>query len=80
MTLSRDVAAIRVITLHKLKLRDHMVEATVVNPHTHDWDKGSFELIDMVHELELLSGDSVRLTLTRTESGSKLAQRRMFAV
>ena len=57
-----------------------MVEATVVDPHSHDCEEGSCELIDMVHELELLSGDSVRLTLTRTESGSKLAQRRMFAV
>ena len=51
-----------------------MAEATVVNPHTHDWEEGSFKSIDMVYELDALSGDSVQLTLARTELGSKLAK------
>ena len=51
-----------------------MAEATVVNPHTHDWEEGSFKSIDMVHELDVLSRDSVQLTLARTELGSKLAK------
>ena len=51
-----------------------MAEATVVNPHTHDWEEGSFKSIDMVYELDVLSGDSVRMTLARTELGSKLAK------
>ena len=51
-----------------------MAEATVVNPHTHDWEEGSFKSIEMVHELDVLSRDSVQLTLARTELGSKLAK------
>ena len=51
-----------------------MAEATVVNPHTHDWEEGSFKSIDVVYELNILSGDSVRMTLARTELGSKLAK------
>ena len=56
-----------------------MMKATVVNPHTHDWEERSFELIDMVHEFNVLSGDSVRLTLIHTELGSKLAKKQIFA-
>ncbi len=58
-----------------------MAEATVVNPHTHYWEEGSFKSIDMVYELDVLSGDSVQLTLARTELGSKLdkvAKKRNF--
>ena len=51
-----------------------MAEATVVNPHTHDWEEGSFKSIDIVYELDVFSGDSVRMTLARTELGSKLAK------
>ena len=51
-----------------------MAEATVVNPHTHDWEEGSFKSIEMVHDLDVLSRDSVQLTLARTELGSKLAK------
>ena len=51
-----------------------MAEATVVNPHTHDWEEESFKSIDMVHELDGLSGESVQLTLARTKLGSKLAK------
>ena len=53
-----------------------MAEATVVNPHTHDCEEGSFKSIDMVHALDVLSRDSVQLTLARTKLGSKLAKSR----
>ena len=60
--------ALRVIkqVAPKLHLLYHMAEATVVNPHTHDCKEGSFKSIDMVHELDVLSGDSVQLTLAPT--------------
>ena len=51
-----------------------MAEATVVNRHTHDCEEGTFKSIDMVHELDVLRGESVQLTLARTKLGSKLAK------
>ena len=56
-----------------------MVEEAVGNPHAHDREYRSFTLIDMIHVLEVGSVGSVQLTLTRAESGSKLAKRRIFA-
>ena len=64
--------AIRVISL--LKSRNHMVESAVANLHTLGREYRAFIAIDMVHELDLLSGDSAELTLTRTELGSKLTK------
>ena len=66
--------AIRVISLHKLKSRNHMVESAVANPKTLGREFRAFIAIDMVQELDLLSGDSAELTLTRTELGSKLTK------
>ena len=51
-----------------------MVESAVANPHTLGREYRAFIAIDMVHELDLLSGDSAELTLTRTELGSKLTK------
>ena len=45
-----------------------------VNPHTHDWEEGSFKSIKMAHKPDVLSGDSVQLTLARTKLASKLAK------
>ena len=44
-----------------------MVESSVANPHTLGREYRAFIAIDVVHELDLLSGDSAELTLTRTE-------------
>ena len=43
-----------------------MVEATVGNAHAYDREYRSFTVIDMVHELEVGSVDSVQLTIPRT--------------
>ena len=51
-----------------------MLESSVANPHALGREYRVFIAIDMVHELDLLSGDSTELTLTRTESGSKLTK------
>ena len=76
MALSRDArqSASRNQVAPKLYLLYHMTEAIVVKLHTHDWEEGSFKSIDMVYELDVLSGDFAQLILTRTDSGSKLAK------
>ena len=51
-----------------------MVESSVANPHALGKEYRAFIAIDMVHELDLLSGDSTELTLTRTELGSELTK------
>ena len=51
-----------------------MVESSVANPHTLGKEYRAFIAIDMVHELDLLSGDSAELTLTHTELGSELTK------
>ena len=51
-----------------------MVESAVANPHTLGREYRAFIAIDMVYELDLLSGDSAELTLKRMESGSKLTK------
>ena len=51
-----------------------MVESSVANPHALGKEYRAFTAIDMVHELDLLSGDSTELTLTRTELGSELTK------
>ena len=51
-----------------------MQKSLVVNPHTLGSEYRAFIAIDMVHELDLLSGDSTELTLTRTELGSELTK------
>ena len=51
-----------------------MQKSLVVNPNTLGSEYRAFIEIDMVHELDLLSGDSTELTLARTELGSKLAK------
>ena len=51
-----------------------MVESAVAKPHTLGREYRAFIAIDMEHELDLLSGDSAELTLTRTELGSKLTK------
>ena len=66
--------AIRVISLHKLKSRNHMVESAVANPKTLDREYRAFIAINMVHELDLQSKDSAELTLTRTKLRSKLTK------
>ena len=66
--------AIRVISLHKLKSRNHMVESAVANPHTLGREYRAFIAIDMVHELDLLSGNFAELTLTRTKLGSNFTK------
>ena len=70
MTLPRNVRAIRALYLRQNVL------SLVVNPHTLGSEYRAFIAIDMVHELDLLSGDSTELTLTRTELGSKLSHAR----
>ena len=62
------------ISLHELKSRNHMVESSVANPHTQGREYRAFIAINMVHELDLLSGDPTELTLTCTESGSELTK------
>ena len=66
--------AIRVISLHKMKSRNHMVESAVDNPKTLGREYRAIIAIDMVHELDLVSGDSASLTFTRMELGSKLTK------
>ena len=77
MTLPRNVRAIRALYLHQnvLVLELNMQKSLVVNPHTlgREYSR-AFIAINMVHELDLLSGDSTELTLTRTESGSELTK------
>ena len=51
-----------------------MVESSVANPHALGKEYRAFTEIDMVHEPDLLSGDSTDLTLTRTELGSELTK------
>ena len=51
-----------------------MVESSVANPHALGKEYRAVIAIDMVHELDLLSGDSIELTLTRTELGSELTK------
>ena len=76
MTLPRNVRAIRALYLHQnvLVLELNMQKSLVVNPHTLGREFRAFIAIDMLHELDLLSGDSTELTLTRTELGSKLTK------
>ena len=45
-----------------------------MSTHTLGSEYRAFIAIDMVHELDLLSGDSTELTLTRTELGSELTK------
>ena len=51
-----------------------MVESSVANPRALGKEYRAFIAIYMVHELDLLSGDSIKLTLTRTELGSELTK------
>ena len=51
-----------------------MVESSIANPHALGKEYRAFIAINMVHELDLLSGDSIELTLTRTEWGSELTK------
>ena len=51
-----------------------MVESSVANPHALGKEYRAFIAINMVHELDLLSGDSIELTLTRAELGSELTK------
>ena len=51
-----------------------MVESSVANPHTLGREYRAFIAINMVQELDLLSGDSTELTLSRTELGSELTK------
>ena len=44
------------ISLHQLNSRNHMVESSVANPHTLGREYRAFIAIDMVHDLDLLSG------------------------
>ena len=62
------------ISLHKLKSQNNMVESSVADPHTLGKQYRAFIAIDMVHELDLLSGDFTELTLRRTELGSELTK------
>ena len=57
-----------------------MQKSLVVNPHTLGSEYRAFIAIDMVHELDLLSGDSTELTLTRTELGSKLTKSGIYLI
>ena len=50
------------------------MKSSVANPHTLGKEYRAFIAINMVHELDLLSGDSIELTLTRTEWGSELTK------
>ena len=54
-----------------------MVESSVSNPHALGKEYRAFTAIDMAHELDLLSGDSTELTLTRTELGSELTKQNL---
>ena len=50
------------------------MESSVANQHALGKEYRAFIAIDMVHELDLLSRDSIKLTLTRTELGSELTK------
>ena len=51
-----------------------MVESSVTNPHALGKEYRAFIAINMIHELDLLSGDSIGLTPTRNELGSELTK------
>ena len=51
-----------------------MVESSVANPHALGKGYRAFISINMVDEPDLPSGDSIELTLTRTEWGSELTK------
>ena len=51
-----------------------MVESSVANPHALGKEYRAFIAINMVHERDLLSGDSIKLTLTRNELESELTK------
>ena len=75
MTLPRNVRAIRALYLHQNVLLElNMQKSLVSNPHVLGKEYRAFIAINMIHELDLLSGDSIGLTPTRNELGSELTK------
>ena len=68
------MSAIRVIQLPQNGIFFTTWQKRQLSTHTLTERKGHCESIGMVRELDGLSGDSVQLTLARTELGSKLAK------
>ena len=81
MTLPRNVRAIRALYVRQNVLLElNMQKSLVVNPHTLGSEYRAFISIDMVHKLDILSGDSTQRTLARTELGSKLTKSGIYLI